>query len=126
MWKRLILLLALSLGIHGCGTAQDPGGPSETEDYFDDIADARACDAIKAALVASKRFESRTIAGCDGVVNSENPSGFRIARVNGFCREEVCGSVLLGWYAVEERSGSVFEVADVGDWTLGPQVNPSP
>ncbi|HZG34176.1 MAG TPA: hypothetical protein VEZ59_12930, partial [Sphingopyxis sp.] len=75
--------------------------------------------------VAYRDFQAKDIAGCDGIIDSSNPPGFRILRVNGYCQEEICGSVLMGWFAVEEETGRIFEVADVVDWKLGSEVTPS-
>jgi hypothetical protein len=33
----------------------------------------------------------------------------------------MCGSTLIGWYAVEKASGRVFEW-HVGEWKLGPPI----
>ncbi|WP_156878177.1 hypothetical protein [Sphingopyxis sp. QXT-31] len=96
----------------------------KAEASFDISADAKACDLLKASLVANRDFEEKNIAGCDGVVDSFNPPGFRIARVNGYCHEEICGSVLMGWFAVEEDTGRVFEW-NVADEELGPEINPA-
>ncbi|HET6525590.1 hypothetical protein [Sphingopyxis sp.] len=97
----------------------------EAEAYFDTSADAKTCDWLKTMLVASGDFQAKDIAGCDGIIDSSNPPSFRIARVNGYCHEAICGSVLMGWYAVEEETGRVFEVADVADWKLGSEVIPA-
>ncbi|MGH6650201.1 MAG: hypothetical protein ACREB7_03625 [Sphingopyxis sp.] len=116
----------LAMGLFGCGPAEEEPTPSiEAKAYFDVSADAKACDRITASLVAGGDFKATDIAGCDGIIDSANPPGFRVTRVNGYCHEEMCGSVLLGWFAVKEDSGQVFEVADVGDWKLGSEVTPS-
>lgn len=118
--------IILALGLLSCGMAEDERAVStDTEADFDVSADAKTCDRLKASLVASGDFEEKNIAGCDGIIDSSNRPGFRIARVNGYCDEEICGSVLMGWFAVEEDTGRVFEVADVADWKLGSEVTPS-
>ena len=97
---------------------------TEPEELFDWAADERACEAIKTAVVARGDYEMSRIAGCDGIVDDDNPDGYRVVRMNGFCREELCGSVLMGWFALEEETGRVFEIDDVGNWTLGEEVVP--
>jgi hypothetical protein len=123
---RILAVVILASSLLSCGTEKGKPTPStETEAYFDVAADAKACNLIKAALVARGDFKATDIAGCDGIIDSANPPGFRVTRVNGYCHEEICGSVLLGWFAVEEDTGRVFEIADVGDWKLGSEVTPS-
>ena len=48
------------------------------------------------------------IAGCE-VSDRANAQDFYVLRLNGLCREDVCGSVLLGWYGVERETGEVFD-----------------
>jgi len=82
------------------------------------------CKLVKSAVVAQGQYRETQIAGCDGTVQNEYPEGYTVVRLNGFCREQVCGSVLLGWYAVQQTSGRVFQW-NVADWALGPEINPA-
>ena len=125
MLRRPVLLLSIIFGLSGCDAVLDEQlAPRKAGSQFDARANSKACNSIKVALVESGRFKASQLAGCDGIIDSSNPRGFRIARVNGYCREEICGSVLLGWYAVEASSDRVFEIEDVAEWTLGPEVTP--
>ena len=125
MFGRPLFLPLMILGLLGCGAPQDEQDiPPKADTLFDTVADAKACASIKAALVESGRFQTSQIADCDGIIDSSNPRGFRIMRVNGYCREEICGSVLMGWYAVEVSSSRVYVIDDVADWTLGKEVTP--
>src|SRR5687768_3787327 len=63
------------------------------------------CELITAAVVARGEYRAPQVAGCDG--GSEKPGGYIVTRLNAHCREPVCGSVLLGWYAVQQDTGHV-------------------
>jgi hypothetical protein len=73
--------------------------------------DEEVCELITAAVVAQGEYRKPQVAGCDAL--SEKPGGYLITRLNGHCREPVCGSVLLGWYAVQQETGRIFE------WNMG-------
>lgn len=78
-----------------------------------------ACEATTQALVENGYFSASQIAGCDGGKDSGQP-GFYLLRVNAYCHQEICGSVLLGWYGVDEVTGQVHDW-DYDEWTpVGP------
>lgn len=73
-------------------------------------------------LAANKTYRAKQMAGCDGGASDEFP-GFYILRVNGICRDpQGCGSVLMGWYAVEAATGAVYDM-DVGEWRIGQRID---
>lgn len=86
------------------------------------VTPAGVCDKIKAAVVASGEYSAAQIDGCFPVEGEDpdNP-GFYITRLNAVCQQEVCGSVLLGWYAVEAKTGRVFEW-DVATLSMGKEL----
>lgn len=104
-----VVLLAFNAA--GCGQLAN----SETA-----ISDHGACELVKTAVSAQGQYENTTITGCD-FSDSDDAPKYYILRLNGICREKVCGSVLMGWYAVEKSSGRVFEW-DVADWSLADEV----
>jgi hypothetical protein len=74
-----------------------------------------ACDRARAAVAARGDYRISQIVGCDGGLSSDHIDevGYYVLRLNGACREEICGSVLLGWYAVNQSTGDVY------DWDIG-------
>ena len=95
------------------------GGPAEERQASSDNA---VCELITAAVVARGEYREPQVAGCDTM--SEKPGGYLVTRLNGHCREPVCGSVLLGWYAVQRDTGRVFEW-NMAEDALGPEIVPS-
>ena len=72
------------------------------------VSDEDACERAKEAVVDAHLYEMSQIASCE---MSDKPTGqeFYVMRLNGHCREDVCGSILLGWYGVERETGRVFD-----------------
>ena len=84
------------------------------------ISEREACERARAAVARRDAYEKSAIAGCDYSV-ADNMPNLHVLRLNAFCHEELCGSVLLGWFAVDKDSGQVFEW-NVADWTLGEEL----
>ncbi len=95
----IIPVVVLTLGLAGC----DAAGNLDAR-----ISEAEACDAVKGAVVSTGRFEADVINNCDFGSSDEAPA-YYVLRLNAHCREELCGSVLLGWYGVERDTGRVFD-----------------
>jgi len=86
------------------------------------VSDDQACERVMAVLAANTTYRAEQMAGCDGGVSDEFP-GYYVLRVNAHCRDpQGCGSVLLGWYAVEAASGAVHDW-DVGEWRIGARID---
>jgi len=84
--------------------------------------DDQACERVMSVLAANKTYRADRMAGCDGGKDDNKP-GFYVLRVNAYCRDpQGCGSVLLGWYAVEASTGAVHDM-DVAEWTVGPRID---
>lgn len=82
----------------------------------------QACARVMSVLAANKTYRAEQMASCDGGEDDNNP-GYYFLRVNAYCREpQGCGSVLLGWYAVEASTGAVHDI-DVAEWTVGPRID---
>ncbi len=85
----------------------------------------RACALAKARLSAVRHFPVSAIRSCDTISAADSPEGYYVLALHGFCREEICGSTLLGWFAVRKSTGRVFEW-DVADWRLGSPISQRP
>lgn len=71
-----------------------------------------ACDLTKARVAARGHFPKSAIAFCDVIVPEAQPKGFYVLGLHGKrddCGDEVCGSTLMGWFAVQKATGQVFE-----------------
>lgn len=77
-----------------------------------------ACTVAKVRVAASLHRPLSRIPYCETLTAVDSPRGFYIVGLRGRCRQEICGSTLIGWYAVQKRTGRVFSW-DVGGWRLG-------
>ena len=77
-----------------------------------------ACAVAKVRVAASLHRPLTSIPYCETLRAVDSPHGFYIVGLRGRCREEICGSTLIGWYAVQKRTGRVF-AWDVGESRLG-------
>lgn len=68
-----------------------------------------ACRVAKARVAAGLHRPLSRIPFCETLRAADSPRGFYVVGLRGLCREEICGSTLIGWYAVQERTGRVFE-----------------
>jgi hypothetical protein len=110
----LLPLILLAFNAASCGRPVNAASVSSDDEM---------CELAKDAVSAEGLYDKTIMAGCDGGV-SEEMSDYYILRLNSHCQEDVCGSVLLGWYAVEKDTGRVF-VWNVADWSLGDEVTTS-
>ena len=79
---------------------------------------------VFAAVVAAGIYGSAQIQGCDGGAPEEAAPNFNLLRLNAYCHEEICGSVLLGWYLVDTESGRVWEW-DMAEDARGAEITPT-
>jgi hypothetical protein len=77
-----------------------------------------ACALAETRVAAHLHRARPRIAGCETILSTHTSRGFYTLGLHGRCRETVCGSTLVGWYAVGKRTGRVFEW-DVAEWRLG-------
>jgi hypothetical protein len=77
-----------------------------------------ACASASSRVTAVRHLPLNHVVHCEGLDSSEEPSGYQIVGLHGPCVEEVCGSTLMGWFAVRKENGDVFEY-DVGESKLG-------
>ncbi|NBB25301.1 hypothetical protein GVM20_09210 [Porphyrobacter sp. SLTP] len=97
-------------------------GYASAEEPLPMTSDDQACERVMSVLVANRTFHADQLAGCDGGRDDQNP-GFYVLRVNGICGDpQGCGTVLMGWYAVEASTGAVHKW-DVAEWQLGARID---
>lgn len=92
-----------------------PSGCAKPEAVADEGA---ACAAATARVTAQRGLPTSHVAVCEGISEGAGPPGYYIMALRAHCREEMCGSTLMGWFAVKKATGEVFEV-DVEDWKIG-------
>jgi hypothetical protein len=80
--------------------------------------DEGACSMATARVTALRHVPSTSVAFCDHAQSTELPAGYYVLALHGHCQEEVCGSTNMGWFAVKEATGEVFEW-DTADMKLG-------
>lgn len=105
-----VLILAISLPVPGCARPEPVAGAEA------------ACALATARVTAEWGLPVSHVAMCDHSTEENGRPGYYIMALRAHCREELCGSTLMGWYAVQKATGEVFEV-DVTDWSLGRRVD---
>jgi len=109
MAKHLTIMLALlALPTMGCTTAQ----PVRS--------DQAACVVATARITELRHLPVTHVASCEAGSDPDVP-GYYVVSLHGHCREELCGSTLMGWFAVRRTDGAVFEF-EVGEWKIGKPV----
>ena len=81
-----------------------------------------ACDRVKTRIAAIRHFPVSVVAFCDIGANN-SPKGFYVLALHSNRRCEGICSTNMGWFAVQKRTGRVFEW-DVAEMRLGPPVGP--
>lgn len=82
-----------------------------------------ACAIAKARVAAHLHRTRRSIPACETLRAVDSPQGYYILALRGWCRQTICGSTLIGWYAIQKTTGRVFEW-DVAEWRLGFAISP--
>jgi hypothetical protein len=82
-----------------------------------------ACERVKTRVSAVEHFPVLTIALCDTIGAVDSPKGFYVLALhsNRHC-DGIC-STNMGWFAIEKRTGRVFEW-DIAEMKLGKPVKP--
>ncbi|MBX3477189.1 MAG: hypothetical protein KF910_06260 [Brevundimonas sp.] len=81
-----------------------------------------ACALVTARVTAQRGLPARHVIFCDEIAEADSPAGYYVMALRARCAEDVCGSTLMGWFAIDKMNGDVFEVEDVADWGLGRRV----
>jgi hypothetical protein len=68
-----------------------------------------ACTVATARVTAERDLPTAHVAICDPVSEADRSDGYYLLGLRAHCREELCGSTLMGWFAVEKTTGAVFE-----------------
>jgi hypothetical protein len=90
------------------------------------VSSGEAACAVARARVAGHFHRTRaSIPACETLRAADGPRDYYLLALRGWCRETVCGSTLIGWFAVEKHTGRVFEW-DVGEDRLGVELSPRP
>ncbi|MBU2167546.1 MAG: hypothetical protein KKF88_06895 [Alphaproteobacteria bacterium] len=111
MIRELVLLVTLSSLSAGCaGTPRVAVATAEA-----------ACTVATARVTAERNLPTAHVALCDPVSEADSPDGYYVLGLRAHCREELCGSTLMGWFAVEAASGAVFEW-NVAEGQVGAEV----
>lgn len=92
-----------------------PWGCAKQEAVADEGA---ACAAATARVTAQRGLPTSHVAVCEGISEGSGPPGYYVMALRAHCREEMCGSTLMGWFAVKKATGEVFEW-DVAEWRVG-------
>ncbi|WP_420469889.1 hypothetical protein [Brevundimonas sp. FT23042] len=85
------------------------------------VTSAEAACAVATEKVTSLRgLPTSHVAQCDHISDDNADADHYVMALRAYCTTEaVCGSTLMGWFAVRKTTGEVFEW-DVGDWKVGP------
>ena len=68
-----------------------------------------ACARTKRVIARRGHFPISAIAFCDFIVPEERPKGYYVLGLHGMrddCGGDVCGSTLMGWFAVKKSTGT--------------------
>src|SRR3954447_12518405 len=81
-----------------------------------------ACERVKTRVSAVEHFPLSIVAFCDPIREADSPRGFYVLALhsNRHC-DGIC-STNMGWFAVEKRTGRVFEW-DVAEMKLGQPIS---
>lgn len=111
MIRELVLLVTLSSLSAGCtGTPRVAAATAEA-----------ACTVATARVTAQRDLPTARVAMCDPVSEADSPDGYYVLGLRAHCGEELCGSTLMGWFAIERATGAVFEW-DMAEGQVGAEV----
>jgi hypothetical protein len=82
-----------------------------------------ACDRVKARISAIRHFPVSVVAFCDIIGVVDSPKGFYVLALHSNQRCDGICSTNMGWFAVQKKTGRVFEW-DVTEMKVGRPVGP--
>lgn len=103
------MLAAIALSLSSCAKKQPVTSPQA------------ACVVATARVTAVRDLPISHVALCDEIPEAASPDGYYIMALRARCSEDLCGSTLMGWFAVQKATGDVFEV-DPDEWKIGSRV----
>ncbi|MBO9502843.1 hypothetical protein [Brevundimonas sp. A19_0] len=106
-----LLLAGLAIAASGCARP-----PSDVVTRVE-----AACTLATARVTAARGLPLGHVASCDPVGAEDSPAGYHVLGLRAVCDQDLCGSTLMRWFAVETATGTVFE-CDMAEWRLGPEV----
>ncbi|MBL0946571.1 hypothetical protein [Brevundimonas sp.] len=107
-----LLLAGLAIAASGC--ARPPLDVATSAEA--------ACTVATARVTAARGLPLGHVASCDPVRAEDSPPGYHVLGLRAVRNQDLCGSALMGWFAVEKATGAVFEW-DVVEWRPGPEVD---
>ncbi|WP_066533079.1 hypothetical protein [Erythrobacter sp. CCH5-A1] len=107
-YAKINLALLAAAVLASCAVAEE-SGPITSDD--------QACERVMEVLVANQVYRAEQMQNCEISLEDRHP-GYYVGRVNAYCHEPICGSVNLGWYAVEAKTGKVLKY-DMAEQFLG-------
>jgi hypothetical protein len=84
-----------------------------------------ACQRVKARVSAVKHFPLSVVAFCDPIAAADSPKHLYVLALHSNRQCEGICSTNMGWFAVDKRTGRVFEW-DVAEMKLGRPVEIHP
>lgn len=107
----ILPLLAAPLGHAAiCSVACEPLKPAKSVEA--------ACASASSRVTALRNLTLSHVVSCEGLELPDGPAGYQVVGLHGPCLEAVCGSTLMGWFAVRKTNGDVFEY-DMGESKVG-------
>jgi hypothetical protein len=80
-----------------------------------------ACTVATARVTAARGLTLGHVASCDPARAEDSPASYHLLGLRAVCNQELCGSTLMGWFAVEKATGVVFEW-DMAEGQVGAEV----
>jgi len=84
-----------------------------------------ACELAKTVVRTDRQLPPSRIAYCDVIAKDDSPRGYYVMALYSDRRCDGVCSANMGWFAVEEATGEVFEW-DVAEWKRGRPVDHEP
>jgi len=107
IWTAFKLLPLVALSSSGCTATQ--AVPSAQV----------ACDVATVQVTTKRNLLSTHVALCDHLPEESVPRGYYVLALYADCAAQLCGSGNIGWFAVEQTTGEVFDFK-VATWEIGP------
>lgn len=84
-----------------------------------------ACALATERVTKLRGLPASHVATCDGAAEEADANGYFILALLAHCREALCGSTNMGWFAIRKSDGDLFDW-DVAGWRPGALVRRDP